>query len=558
MPKIAQYEPDQVSTQPVKEPFAPDAPAGAFDQPVARGLLQLAQAGAEIKQRIDTTSAEEALVNFERDKNNLLFNPDDGYFNTQGRDAYDNSTAATKSIEDLKKQYGENLGVNAKSMFDKSADKHITRSQLDVARHASKGLKAWEISTIDAQVENTIENASLYWDDPGQLKVQNVLGRQAIFDSAKMMGLGFEATAEKIQTYESSFAKASIEAATNSSSTEGQDALKQFGNKLEGPDKVKIEKMIEKKAKVEKTQADAQMATLTATRLVDQHESRSDIMDEISKIKDPELRKETMTESMSLFSRKKQAEKESSNNHYQDSIKLVNEGLSPTEIKARDSEAWLGMTDIQRNNILAGKHMVTDQILLSKLRSLPVKELAKLDAVDFSAELKPADLQKLTTEIKNAKKGQQGSRVKTLSAKATAAAEGAFGKKTKWTTKRGKQTEKGKQANDFMNDLQNAIDETEDEKQRKLTPAEENDIIGEFTRGIVVQRSAFGFDFLAADIEIDLSNVPANDIRTLNKIVDNTPNVNVKDLTEAYQFLIDSNLSVTPDTLREVYKQGRQ
>ena len=112
-----------------------------------------------------------------------------------------------------------------------------------------------------------------------------------------------------------------------------------------------------------------------------------------------------MNESMSLFSRKRQAEKESANSNYQDAIKLVNEGLSSAQIKAKDPEAWLGMTDSQRNNILSGKHMITDQVLLSNLRALPVKEKAKLNAVDFSDKLKPADLQKLTGEINAAKKG---------------------------------------------------------------------------------------------------------------------------------------------------------
>jgi len=558
MPKIAQYQPDQVTTQVVSQPRAQAAPAGAFDSPIVQGVLDIAKSAAAFKQRIDTTSAEEALVNFERDKNELFFNPDSGYFNSQGRDAYDNSDAANKALDDLKKQYGENLGVQSKAMFDKSANQHITRSQMEIARHASKGLKAWEIGTIDAQVENTVENASLYWDDPEKLKVQNVLGRQAIFDSAKLSGASFEATAEKVQTYDSAFARATVTAAAANSSDAGKMSLEKYGDRLEGPDKIKMEGLIEKKAKTEKTQGDARMATLTATRLTDQYESRSDVMTEVNKIKDPELRKETMTQSMSLFSRKEQAKKELSNDFYQDSIKLVNEGLSPTEMKAQDPVAWLGMSDTQRNNILSGKHMITDQVLLSKLRSLPVKEKSKLNAVDYAADLKPSDLQKLTGEINAAKKGNPGSRVKSLSSKAMQAAEGAFGKKSKWSNRGGKQNAKGQRANEFLGDLQDAIDDFEDVNQRKITPAEEDKLIGEFTRQIVVERSAFGFDFLAADIELDLSNTPPEDVRVLNRIISNTDNIDVKDLTEAYQFLIDNNQSITPKNLSNVYKQGRQ
>jgi len=540
MPKIAQYEPDQVSSQVVSQPQAQDAPSGVFGGDIAKGLADVAQASLGIKQRIDTTSAEEAAVSFERDKNKLFFNSDNGYFNSQGKDAYDRSVDTAKALDDLKLQYGETLNAESKSMFDRSADAQITRSQADIQRHAAKGLKAWEISTIKAQSENALENASLYWNDPDRLRVQSVLGEQAVIDAAKMSGLSDIATNENLQTFRSAFARSTIEAAIQGSAEEGKQALEKYGDKLEGPDKVKIKAAIEQKEKIEKTASDARMATLTATRLIDQYDSRSDIMTEVDKIKDPELRKETMSEAMSLFSRKRQAEKEQANTFYQDAIGQVNSGLSPVEMKAQNPEAWEGMTDSQRNNILSGKHMLTDQKTLAEFRLLGVRDKAKFDPMSIADKVKPADLQKVISEVNAAKKGNPGSRVKSFTSKAMSAAEGAFGKKAKWTTKRGKQTEKGKLANEFFSDLQGAVDEFETEKGSKITPAEENQVISEFTREIIVERSAFGFDLLASDTEIDLSNAPANDVRVLNRIINNTQNIDVKDLVDAYQFLLDT------------------
>jgi hypothetical protein len=558
MPKVAQYDGNRVRTEVVRQPLAQDAPTAAFGGSIAKGVADLAQSGIKIKQRVDTTSAEEALVAFERDKNDIFFNPDTGYFNTQGRNAYDNSTIATQSLEDLKKQHSKTLGEQARIMFEKSADAHITRGQSDIARHASKGLKAWEISTLESQVENSIENASLYYDDPDQLRVQTALGRQAIIDSSELAGIGPEATAEKLQTFDSSFAKTSIEAALSSSAAEGEKALETYSDRLEGPDKIKLEKQLDKIKEAEKTQANANAAVLASTALVDQYDSRSDVREAVNEIEDPELRKVTMTEAMSQFSRKEQAEKEKENAFYQNAISLVNEGATPSEIAAQDADAWLGMTDIQRNNILSGKHMITDQALFQSLRSLPASEKAKLNAVDYSAKLKPTDLNKLTTEIEAAKKGKQGSRIRSLASKSMGAAEAAFGKKTKWTTKRGKPTERGILANQFISDLQEVIDEAELEKQGRITPAEEDKIIGEFTRQIAIERSRFGFDILAADIEIDLSNTPPNDLRMLNRIVDGTPNIDLDDLASSYRLLVDSEIPITPDNLREVYRQGRQ
>ena len=557
MPKVAQYEPNQVQSQVASQPLAKDAPAAAFGAPLAKGVMDVAQAGFELKQRVDTTSSEEALVNFERDKNDLFFNPESGYFNTVGRNAYDNSVTANKALDDLKLKYGEGLNIQAKQMFDKSADVHITRGQVDITKHSAKGLKTWEVATLESQVENTIENSSLYWNDPDRLRVQNILGRQAVIDSADMMGVGAEAKAEKLQTFDSSFARASIEAAIQSSSVDGKEAMSSYGAKLEGPDKVKLDGMIEKKALVEKTKADSEQAVLTANRLVDTHDNRSDIMEEVSKIKDPALQKKTRTEVTAQYNQKRNAEKEKQNSDYNDAIAEVNKGATPTQVQSLNSEAWEGMSQLQQNNILSGKHTVTDQRLFTRLRLLPTAEKAKLNPTDYSAQLRPSDLQKLTTEVNAAKKGKPGSRVKSLSSKSMQAAEGAFGKKAKWSRKSGGMTVKGQAANQFLTDLQDAVDDFEESKGGALiTPAEEDKIIGEFTRQITVERSAFGFDILATDTEIDLSNAPANDVRMLNQIIDSTPNIDMVDLTDAYQFLIDNDQPINAQTLKNAYSQG--
>lgn len=556
MPKVEQAQGNQVQSQVIAQPLAKGAPSGAFGADLGQSAIDLVQAGAALKNRVDTTSAEEALVGFERDKNDLFFNPDSGYFNTQGRNAYDNSSAATESLNELKKQYGESLGTEARTMFDRAADAHITRGQVDITRHSAKGLKAWEVATLESQVENTIENASLYWNDPDRLKVQNALGRQAVIDSADMAGIGAEAKAEKLQTYDSAFASSTVEAATANSAAAGTEAMEKVGDRLEGPDKVKLEKAIEQKAKTEKTQADATAAVLTANKLVGQYDNRADIMEEVNKIEDPALRKKTMTESMSQFNQRKNAKKEVQNDNYQAAIADVNNGLSPMQIQASNPQAWEGMSDTQRNNILSGKHVITDQILFNRLRMLPTNEKADLNPADYADQLRPTDLQKLTTEVNAAKKGDTGSRVKSLSSKSMAAAESAFGKKSKWVRQSGQATERGKRANEFLTSLQDAIDEFETDKGSRITPSEENQLIGEYTRQLVVERSALGLDFLAPDIKIDMSNTPAEDVRTLNQIVDATPNINVVDLTEAYQFLVDNGQPVTPNSLRLVYDQG--
>lgn len=537
MPKIAQYEAGQVATQVTRQPLAQDAPAAAFGAPLAKGVFDVVQAAANIKQRIDTTSAEEALVQFERDKNDVFFNPESGYFNTLGRDAYDNSSAATKSLEDLKLKYGESLSVQSKLMFDRAADKHITRSQVDIARHASKGLKTWEVSTIESQVENSIENASLYWNDKEQLKINNIVGRQAVLDSAKMTGISPEATAEKLQTFESSFAKASVEAAVQSSAIEGKAALDEYGDRLEGPDKVKMEGMIEKKTAVEKTQADARSAVTTATRLVDQYDDRSDITEEVNKIEDVDLRKKTMTEAMSQFSRKKQAESEARASSFEDAESHILKGGSAESFKMSNPEDWENLSTKQQRSIQSGVLAATDWNAFSDLMLLPKKELAKVDPTDHFDKLAKAERSKLISAVKSANgTGSKTDKVdhqvgRTRSAQTIASVEQLFGKKSKWGNN------KRDQANAFYSLLDDevAFRESKDQLDRKLTSEEFTNLLSGLTRTVVQEGGIFR---LGIDIELDLTDIPTEDIPTLSK------------------FLRDNNVPVTVDNLIKAYNQA--
>lgn len=543
MPKVAQYGTPQVQTQVVRQPRASAAAGSATFQSniqAAQGLTSLAQAGADMVQRIDTTSAEEALVGFERDKNNLFFDPESGYFNTQGKNAFDNANAANESLTKLKKQYGESLNQNAKSMFDKSADLHITRSQTDIARHSAKGLKAWEVATIRAQVENTIENASLYWNQPDRLAVQNALGRQAVIDAADTEGIGAEATNERLQTFDSSFTKTAITSAISSSASEGADMLEKHGSRLEGPDKIKLEKDVVAKAKAEKLQSDSQQAIAAGKRLVDTYDSREEIREEINKIDDPELRKKTTTEAMRQFNLKKKAESEAQKESFESAESHVRDGGSAETYQAEDPEGWERLSAKQKSNIESGKSVVTDWNTFSDLMMLPKKELAKVNPTEHFHQLATGERTKLISAVKSAAgTGSSKDNIdhqvgRTRSSQTTAAVEQILGKRTKWNDK------KRKQANAFYDLLDGEVTYRESEKGTSLSSEEFTDALSDLTRGVTIERSAFGVDFLVPDVDRSVTDIPPENIRVLSK------------------FLRDNNIPVTADNLLKAQRQAEQ
>lgn len=539
MPKVAQYQANQVRTNVTRQPRA-DASAGnaVFQSNIqaAQGLASVAQAGVQIKQRVDTTSAEEALVGFERDKNNLFFNPENGYFNTQGKNAYDNANVANDSLNKLKKQYGESLNQNSKLMFDKSADLHITRSQADIARHSAKGLKSWEVATIRSQVENTVENASLYWNQPDKLAVQNALGRQAVIDAAELEGIGAEATNERLQTYDSSFTKTAIASATDSSAAEGAALLEKHGGKLEGPDKVKLEKSIAAKVKAEKIQADSQQAIVAGTRLVDTYDSREELREQVNQIADPELRKKTMTETMRQFDLKRKGESEAQKDSFERAESHIFEGGSAETYQAEDPEGWERLSAKQKKSIDSGNATTTDWNAYSELMTMPKKELAKINPVEHFHMLAPAERKSLVSAVKSANgTGSSTDKIdhqigRTRNSQTTNAIEQMLGKKTRWDE------EKRIQADAFYDLLDGEVNYREREKGGPLSSQEFTNVLSELTREVTIERSAFGVDFLAPDVEQNITDMSPENTRTLSRFLrDNGVPVTAANLLRAQQ-----------------------
>lgn len=539
---VVKYQPNQVQTQVIQgaKPTGniPKDAFGVSDSHLADAASSITNLAAVVKQQVDTTSAEEAVLNFERSKNEAFFNSESGYFNTQGKNAYDGAEAINKSMIDLKKVYGKNLSPAALEAYNRVVDNHITRAQADVMGHASKGLKAWEVATLESQVENSFENASLYWNQPDKVKVQRVLGEQAVIDAAGSQGLGAEATNERLQTFRSTFAKSVINSATQNSSALGKEALDQYGNMLEGPDKVLMEGMIEKQAGIEKTRFDSQQATLTATNLVKTHTDRKSIQDEVNTIEDAELRKKTMSEAMTLFTQREQAESEERGDIFDSAEKSLITGGTIEQWKVNNTASWDKMTSTQQNALIkssnaADKQIQTDWVTFSDLMIMPETELAKINPSDYFNSLAQAERGKLVSAVKTARgSGTTSNKVdhqvgRTRASQTSSTLEELFGKKTTWNNK-----EKD-QANTFHSILDSEVTAREAELDRPLTSEEYTDVLNGLTREVVIERP-FWFDKTR-----DITDVPADDQEVLTK------------------YLQDNGIPVTADNLIKAWEQAK-
>jgi hypothetical protein len=540
---VVQYQPNQVQSQVVRGARqSTDVPRDTFgiaDDSIAIAASQIANQFSQFKQQADLTAAEEAVVQFERAKNNAFFDAENGYFNTQGKNAYDGAETISKSLLDLKQAHGEKLSPRALEAYNRVVDNHITRAQSDIMRHASKGMNAWELSVIESQLENTVENASLYWNQPDKLKVQRVLGEQAVIESANRQGISTELTNERLQTYRSTFAKSVIGSATQSSVELGKVTLDEYGDMLEGPDKVLMTEQIEKQSRIEKDRFDSQQATLAATNLVRSYDDRKSIQDEVNNIEDPELRKKTMSEAMTLFSQREQAESEERGDIFNAAEKSLITGGTVEQWKAVNPDAWDKMTSTQQKALIttsskADKQTSTDWSVFSDLMILPQKELAQIDPSDYFTWLAEAERGKLVSAVKAARgSGTKSDKVdhqvgRTRVTQTSATLEELLGKKSKWG-----QAEKD-QANAFHSILDSEVTAREAGLNRPLTSEEYTDVLNGLTRSVVIERPYW------FDKKMSLTDIPATDQETLAA------------------YLIQNGIPVNADNLIKAWEQARE
>jgi hypothetical protein len=480
------------------------------------GVLRIAESVRRFQHRRDTVEAEEALVAFEREKNDLFYNPETGYFNKRGREAFDGAEGINSQLEEVRQRYIDELSNNqSREMFGRSTESQITSARREVARFSSDQFRAWENSTMLSRVENSLENAAYHWADPDQLAVQLEIGRQSVIDASTTSGDSAEAIAEKLQTFNSQFAANIINAAMVNSSTAGQKALGDYGQMLEGDELVRIQNNLDRQLEREKNQAVATAAVQQATSLVQDYggedNARSMIIDEVNKIEDPEIRDRTLQESMYRLNLRQQADAERRGAAFENAEQHLLEGGSIEQWISENPEAWDELDASQKSNLRKGPTTVTNYSVLSELMLMPPNELSKINPADYFEYLAPSDRIRVINAVKSARGGGFESQLeRSAASQMNYAVEELFGKRDSWND------EERAQVDTFYSMIMAEEQARKNDKGSDLTPDEYTQLINDFSRRAVIQRNLGGIDWLMPDRKVDITEIPMSDYQTLS------------------------------------------
>lgn len=384
MPTVAKYGSQRVAAPAVSGARARELPRSAFaSAALADAAAPAAKLWEEQKRREDTTRAEDAMTRFERAKNTLLFDPDAGYYNRQGRDAYDGAQGATDALAKLQEQYAADLDGEALRMFSRAATNHVTKGARGIQSHAAKGFAAWEQATIRAAVENTVENAALLWNNPDELAVQRELGRAAVHDAAEAAGIDGPALNENLQSFESQFASAAVVAAVGASGTDGRAAFDRYADRLEGPVRAKMLQAVEAREKQDRDAELSRNATLFAVNSIDDAPNLSAALEMVrgKAGEDPELAAKAQAETYRLYNQQRIADDRRRSDVFDDARAHIGGGGSAATFAAERPDEWAALSDLQRYQLEnpGVKGQETDWTVYTDTLALPKAAMAEVD-----------------------------------------------------------------------------------------------------------------------------------------------------------------------------------
>ena len=495
-------------------------------------VTQLSVGMQRFQNRVDTTAAESKLTEFNRAKNDMFFNPKTGYMNTRGQNAYEAGPQFTEQLQQLQKTYLEELGTTeAQNLFKRASDSVLTRSQADIMRHSSREYSAWEAASVNAVIEETLEEAVLYWNNPDQRAIAMERGRQSVMDSSVSSGSSAEATQENLQNFNSKFASNVVEAALSENSASGQKALADMRTLLEPQDVVQLQDKIDRQTRIDIDREHSDAAVIIATGMVeeygDQDNARQQIREQVSLIEDPSLREKALRESMYQLGVKLTGDNERRANSFDAVKEYMIEGGSVDQWITENPSAWEDLTADQKAAALKPVATVTNFEVYSELMLLPPGDLAQIDPNDYAHVLSTADRQKLLTAVKGARTGSPESQIgRTRSAQVTESVDHLFGAKAD------RNDEERDQANQFYSMLTAEEYAMRQHLGRDLTSQEFTDLLANFTRTTTIQRRHW------LDTSMNLSDVPAPN---QSSIVD---------------FLRANNKAVTAENIIRAYRDG--
>ncbi|MEW8146060.1 MAG: hypothetical protein AB2788_09930, partial [Candidatus Thiodiazotropha endolucinida] len=176
---------------------------GAGDRLIQQGQIEQ-QRAIQMKEEDDVARVKELDAQFSAAVRDNLYLGDNAYYRRKGREAYDTLGEARSGLEELRKQYLEQVGNdNQRKLLSQASMGRLNTSFDAMTRHASAERLNWQNSVNEARAAEEAQSAIAAWRNPTEVKVHIRAGSNEKAEILERTGASQEEIRNKLETYES-------------------------------------------------------------------------------------------------------------------------------------------------------------------------------------------------------------------------------------------------------------------------------------------------------------------------------------------------------------------
>lgn len=273
MARVPVYEGLTQTLAPQRANFQSTASPDAFGASIARGagalaqgvdrasdalqLLQDKEDEAIVKERVN------ALQDWRRD---ALYNPENGFLNTQGQDAVNRRGEFEQSVFDSRSNIGNGLTGRQRELFDGAADQLEDQTLNATIQHTSQQRKVWINDASAARIQTFADDAVVAFADDRMVAQSIAGGGREIMEQAALNGWDDATTQRKLEEYQSAVLKNVILRRTQDDPLAAQRYFEANRDRLTGQNAYELEVAMESEVLKARTVQEADRI-LSNTRL---------------------------------------------------------------------------------------------------------------------------------------------------------------------------------------------------------------------------------------------------------------------------------------------------
>src|SRR5699024_5808421 len=322
--------------------------------------------GTDLARMAQEASAESALANADAAVRELLFNPETGYYHSQGEAAYKSLDVTKERITGIQQAYGRELSGASRKAYERAVAKKNQDHFSRVDTHGVKGLRVWRETTTKALVDNqttwAYHNFNLLDEQVGH---ENFLaGRGQLVSLLEEQGVDDpEEVKRRLRGYDSEFFSNAITGALNQGYGPAKEVFDKHGDKIQDKDiREKVLRDLSLAKTREEEMVNSANGNALAHQLVQRFDSQADIRDYIVGMPDKDLAARVTPEVLKLHNAYKNAREEAS----LDSLEIADQyfredpNASLGEFIANFPDQWDSLTESQKQDVRTRKVTSTD------------------------------------------------------------------------------------------------------------------------------------------------------------------------------------------------------